>query len=102
MAIVVGGYLLGRALEGVFLATFRFEIFLWRPFDGAFRTVIARRNPNLLLLTAGVLAGRPDGGYAAVAAWTLASNAVHAVRVAQALGRRRRGEPVAPWGAAPA
>jgi phosphatidylglycerophosphate synthase len=97
VAIVVGGYLLGRALEGVFLLAFRMEIFLWRPFDGFFRAIIARRNPNLLLLSAGTLAGRPELGFWAVAVWTLVCNAVHVVRIAQAFSERSRGIAVRPW-----
>ena len=56
MWIVVGGYLAGRLLEGVFIVAFGLEMFSWRRFDGWFRQVIARRNPNLNLLTAGVAA----------------------------------------------
>ncbi|MCG8590417.1 MAG: CDP-alcohol phosphatidyltransferase family protein [Proteobacteria bacterium] len=97
MWIIVVGYVAGRLLEGLFLALFKMEIFSWRPFDAAFRTVIARRNPNLLFLSGGVIAGRPDLGYAAVAGWTLASLAVHSVRLAQAFLARRRGEAIAPW-----
>ena len=33
------------------------EMFIWRPFDLRFRLVIARRNPNLVLLTAAVVGG---------------------------------------------
>ena len=59
MWIVVLGYIVGRLLEGVFILSFKMEMFTWRPFDGWFRQVIARRNPNLLLLTAGVALGPP-------------------------------------------
>jgi phosphatidylglycerophosphate synthase len=95
--IVVGGYLLGRALEGIFLLAFGIEIHSWRPLDSAFRSVTARRNPNLALLTVGVAAGRPEAGFAAVAAWTLLSNAFHAVRIAQAFGERSAGRRVGAW-----
>jgi phosphatidylglycerophosphate synthase len=96
MWIIVGGYLLGRALEGIFLVTFKMEIFLWRPFDGFFRTIISRRNPNLLMLSAGVALGRPDAGYLAVAAWTLICNAIHILRLVQAFRARSRGEVMRP------
>jgi len=98
--IAVVGYVAGRLEEGIFLARFGFEIHSWRPLDSRFRLVTARRNPNLVLLSAGTLAGRPDLGLAAVAAWTLASLAVHAVRLAQAWSRTRRGAPVRAWQAA--
>jgi phosphatidylglycerophosphate synthase len=97
MWVTVVGYLLGRGLEGLFMLAFQMEIFLWRPFDGFFRTIIARRNPNLLLLTIGVAASRPDLGFFAVAAWTAICNVVHVVRLAQAAAARRRGEAVHSW-----
>jgi len=95
--IAVGGYVLGRLEEGIFLARFGFEIHSWRPLDSRFRLVTARRNPNLLLLTAGTAAGRPDLGLGAVAVWTLASLAFHAVRLAQAWSRARRGDRIRGW-----
>jgi hypothetical protein len=97
MWIIVGGYVLGRLLEGVFLAFFKQEMFTWRPFDGFFRTIIARRNPNLVLLTVGTAMGRPGAGYIAVAIWTVICNVVLMVRIAQAFGERRRGNPIRPW-----
>jgi phosphatidylglycerophosphate synthase len=97
-AIAVAGYIAGRLLEGLFLGAFRFEIHSWRPIDALFRTITARRNPNLILLTVGALGGRPDLGLVMVASWTAASLGFHAVRLAQAFAARRRGEPVAAWG----
>lgn len=99
--ICVGGYVAGRAVEGIFLLLFGIEIHSWRPLDSFFRTITARRNPNLVLLTVATAAGRPDVGLHAVAAWTVLSIAFHAVRVLQAARERRRGRPVAPWYAAP-
>ena len=98
-AVVVGGYLAGRLLEGTFLAAFRFETHSWRPLDAAFRTVTARRNPNLILLSVGTLFLRPDLGLVMVALWTVASLLFHAVRLGQALAARRRGDPVVAWDA---
>ena len=95
--IVVGGYLVGRALEGIFLAAFRMELFLWRPFDGFFRTIIARRNPNLILLSLGVVLGSPSGGYEAVAVWTAICIGIAACRNVQAFVVRSGGTPVRPW-----
>jgi phosphatidylglycerophosphate synthase len=96
-AIVVGGYLVGRALEGVFLARFGFETHSWRPIDGLFRTITARRNPNLILLSVGVIGGRPDLGLVMVALWTIASLGFHALRLAQAETARVRGAAPTPW-----
>ncbi len=100
--VVVGGYVVGRLLEGAFLAAFRFETHSWRPMDAAFRTVTARRNPNLILLSVGTLAGHPDTGLVMVALWTGVSLLFHLVRLAQAFAARRRGEPVIAWDAAEA
>jgi phosphatidylglycerophosphate synthase len=92
--IAVVGYVAGRLLEGVFLGTFKFETHSWRPIDALFRTITARRNPNLILLSVGALGGRPDLGLVMVALWTGISLAFHGVRLAQAFALRRRGEPV--------
>lgn len=97
--VVVGGYVVGRLLEGAFLAAFRIETHSWRPLDGAVRTVTARRNPNLILLSVGTLAGRPDLGLVLVALWTAASLGFHVVRLAQAFALRRRGRAVVAWDA---
>ena len=37
MIVIVGGYVVGRILEGIFLAAFGMEMFTWRPFDAFFR-----------------------------------------------------------------
>ena len=91
------GYVVGRLQEGFFLWRFRFEIHAWRPLDAAFRLFTARRNPNLAILTAAAVAGRPDLGLQAVAAWTLLSLAFHFWRIWQAEHRRRAGQPVRSW-----
>jgi phosphatidylglycerophosphate synthase len=97
MWIVVAGYVLGRAQEGLFLAAFRFEMFGWRPLDARSRLITARRNPNLVLLSLAVLAGRPDIGLAAVAVWTLICLAFHGVRIVQAFVARAAGRAVTPY-----
>src|SRR5262245_283289 len=95
--IVVAGYLVGRLEEGLFLLAFEMEMHCWRPIDALFRTITARRNPNLLLLTVGAAGGRPDLGLAMVAVWTAVSLGFHAARIAQAFAARSRGEPVRPF-----
>jgi phosphatidylglycerophosphate synthase len=84
LAVVIGGYIAQRLLEGIFLAAFKVEMHAWRPFDSFFRLITARRNPNLILLTLAVLAGRPDLGMIAVAVWTGLSFVVHLVQCLQA------------------
>ena len=96
-AIVVGGYVTGRLLEGVFLLFFKQELFTWQRFDAMFRTVIARRNPNLILLSVGTLLGRPDLGFLAVAFWTVVANIVPAIRIVQAFVQRSRGIEIQSW-----
>jgi phosphatidylglycerophosphate synthase len=97
VCIVIAGYILGRAQEGLFLAAFRFEMFGWRPLDALSRLVTARRNPNLFLLSVATLAGWPDVGLAAVAIWTLLCLAFHSVRIAQAFAARAMGRAVSPY-----
>ncbi len=99
MWIVIAGYVAGRLLEGLFLLAFKIEIHSWTPLDSAFRTITARRNPNLILLTGGLLAGRADLALAAVAAWTLVSIAFHVARLVRAFGEQRQGREIAAWNA---
>lgn len=94
--VVVGGYVLQRLQEALFLQLFGIQIHVWRPFDSFFRLITARRNPNLLLLTLATLAGRPDLGMVAVAVWTVLCLLVHSLQIAQALVARRHA-PVESW-----
>jgi phosphatidylglycerophosphate synthase len=94
---VVVGYFASRLLEGLFLLAFKMESHCWRPIDSLFRTITARRNPNLIFLSVGALAGRPDLGIVMVALWTLVSFTFHAVRLVQAVVLRRRGVAIEPW-----
>ena len=95
--ITLVGYIVGRLLEGVFMLAFKMEIHSWRPIDSFFRTITARRNPNLILLSLGTLGGRPEWGLVCVAVWTLCSIAFHTVRLLQACGQRWRGQPLQMW-----
>lgn len=95
MIVVIGGYVAQRVEEGIFLKLFKVEMHAWRPFDSFFRQITARRNPNLILLTLSVFAGRPDIGLAAVAVWTAVCFAVHALQIVQALATPR--EKIVSW-----
>jgi phosphatidylglycerophosphate synthase len=98
MAAILFGYVAQRLIEGAFIRmTGGMHIHVWRPFDSRFRLITARRNPNMVILFASMLAARPDWGIVAVAAWTIASLAVHLVRLVQASAVRRRGEPIVSW-----
>jgi phosphatidylglycerophosphate synthase len=95
--IVFVGYIVGRLLEGFFILVFGQEMFTWRPFDIKFRLVIARRNPNLVLLSVATLLGRPDLGLIAVGIWTLCCILVQCVRIFQAAAFQMRGREIRPF-----
>lgn len=96
-AIVIG-YVVGRLVEGAFhLWMGPFSIFLWRRIDSYFRLVTARRNPNLILLTASALSGRPDLGLVAVAVWTTLSSLLLLARLGMAARERVASGPLRPW-----
>lgn len=82
--VIVGGYVLQRLVEGVFIRAFKMHIHMWRPFDSFFRLITARRNPNLIILTLACLVGQPDVGIVVVAVWTALSLLVHLAQLAQA------------------
>ena len=95
--VIIAGYLLGRGLEGSFILAFKIETHCWRPIDSLFRTITARRNPNLLLLSVGTLGGRPDLGLVMVAIWTVVCMGFHIERILQALFERSRGIRIECW-----
>ncbi len=94
---IVFGYIVQRVIEGIFMRRFGMHIHVWQQVDSRFRLVTARRNPNMVILVASLLVGRPDLGIEMVALWTLLSLIFHAVRLAQANARRDRGRPVISW-----
>jgi phosphatidylglycerophosphate synthase len=91
------GYIALRLLEWDFIATFGVRLHTWRRWDSRFRLISSRRNPNLILLSAATLCGRPDLGLAAVALWTLGCLAIHGVRWLQAWLEARRNGPLSSW-----
>jgi phosphatidylglycerophosphate synthase len=96
--VIIGGYVAQRAIEGLSIKRFDgMEIHVWRPLDSRFRLITARRNPNMVILAAALLFGRPDTGLVLVAWWTLISLIFHAVRLAQMTERKARGAKVASW-----
>jgi phosphatidylglycerophosphate synthase len=94
---IVGGYVVQRVIEGIFMRRYGMHIHVWRKLDSRFRLVTARRNPNMVILVVSLLFARPDVGLEYVAFWTLFSLVFHAVRLAQANDRALRGEPVTSW-----
>lgn len=98
LGAIVVGYVVGRLVEAAFdFGLAKFSLFCWRPVDSYFRLIMARRNPNLLILMAGVLLGRPDRGLLAVAAWTVACSIFLSVRLGMAVHSRVTEGPLRPW-----
>ena len=98
MWAIIGGYVLQRLIEGIFMRRFGgMHIHVWQPIDSQFRLITARRNPNMVLLVAALLFGRPDIGLELVALWTIISLIFHAVRLAQANAVHDRGGRIVSW-----
>ena len=97
LAAIVVGYIAQRVIEGIFMRRYKMHIHVWRPVDSKFRLVTARRNPNMVILVASLLFGRPDVGLQLVALWTILSLIFHAVRLAMANGRADRGRQIISW-----
>ncbi|MGD9300615.1 MAG: CDP-alcohol phosphatidyltransferase family protein [Desulfobacterales bacterium] len=96
--LIVIGYIVGRLVEGVFLARLgKFGLFCWRPVDSYFRLITARRNPCLIFLTIGAFLGRPDVGLAAVTVWTVLTSIFLCLRLAMALHRQKVDGSVRSW-----
>jgi phosphatidylglycerophosphate synthase len=96
IAAILGGYILQRLMEGISIKWLGLEIHIWRKIDTVFRQITARRNPNLVILTAFTLLGRPDWGLIAVAWWTVICLVLHGLQLLQALFAQRSG-PLESW-----
>ena len=96
--LIVVFYAVGRFVEAAFtLGLGRFGIFCWQPVDSYFRLITARRNPNMLLLSAGTVCGRPDLGLLAVAFWTVLTSLFLVARLGMAVYVRIRRGPLSSW-----
>lgn len=84
-AVILVSYFVGRLAEIVFKRRLGFNPYIWRPFDAAFRLVIARRNTILLFLTLGAVTGGLAGAWLAAAAWAVLSTAIQCFRLFQGL-----------------
>lgn len=92
------GYVAGRFIESFFKhAVGGGSLFAWRPFDSYFRLVMARRNPNLILLTVFYLAGLPGIGLTAVVIWTVLSSVILTIRLFQGMWAKSRSQSMRPW-----
>ena len=96
LTVIVAGYVLQRIEEGIFMACFKMDMHVWQRFDSRLRLITARRNPNLLILSASLLVGRPDVGISVIAIWTAVCLVLHALRIVQAAFARRHG-PLRSW-----
>jgi phosphatidylglycerophosphate synthase len=94
---ILVAYVLQRIMEGIAIKWLGLEIHIWRPIDTWFREITARRNPNLILLTASVLAGKPDWGLLWVAVWSVICLILHAIQLAYAFIVRVRKGPLQSW-----
>ncbi|MDA9223712.1 CDP-alcohol phosphatidyltransferase family protein [Tateyamaria sp.] len=92
--ITVVGYVIQRIQEGIFIKAFGIEMHIWRKFDSWYRLFVARRNPNLAILTAFALFSYPAEGLISVAIWTLISLIVHSLQIFQAA---RAPHPLQSW-----
>jgi phosphatidylglycerophosphate synthase len=97
LAAIIGGYVVQRLIEGIFMRKYGMHIHVWRKIDSKFRLITARRNPNMVILVVALLFGQPGLGLELVALWTLLSLIFHAVRLAQANALSERGGKVASW-----
>jgi phosphatidylglycerophosphate synthase len=95
-AIILGCYVIGRLVEISFHLLFGFNAFLFRPFDSAFRTIVARRNILLLIMMVGLVAGRATEAFVACATWSVISTLIQLVRIGQAW-LQSRAAPLTPW-----
>ncbi|MFK7913519.1 MAG: CDP-alcohol phosphatidyltransferase family protein [Pseudomonadales bacterium] len=97
LLLIMGGYIGGRLIEAAFHALGSCGIFSWRPFDAYFRLITGRRNPCMILLSTGVLIGRPDLGLYWVVWWTLLSTGILLLRLLYAAVVRVRSGPLHSW-----
>jgi phosphatidylglycerophosphate synthase len=97
LAVIVGGYVVQRLIEGAFIQWFGMHIHVWRKSDSDFRLITARRNPNMVILFFATLLGRPDTGLILLAWWTGLSCLFHLVRLGQARALKARGGAIVSW-----
>ncbi|TRW17410.1 CDP-alcohol phosphatidyltransferase family protein [Glacieibacterium frigidum] len=89
--VVIATYLVGRLCEGVFELRHRFVPFVWRPRDARFRLVLARRNPNLIILTAGAVTDVAAESYLVMAGWCAVCAVIQLWNLVESEWTRRRG-----------
>lgn len=94
---ILATYFGGRASEKLFKKRFGFNQYLWRRYDGYLRSVIARRNTILLILTAGALCSQMVLSIHVIAVWCVLSIGLQMSRWLYAEWRARSGHRVESW-----
>jgi phosphatidylglycerophosphate synthase len=97
VGIILAGYVLQRAIEGIAIKWLGLEIHIWRKIDTLFRQITARRNPNLIILTLFTLIQKPDWGLIIVAAWTVLCLVLHAIQLMHAFAYKKKSGPLTSW-----
>ncbi|MBX7146453.1 MAG: CDP-alcohol phosphatidyltransferase family protein [Alphaproteobacteria bacterium] len=94
---VLLSYLAGRILEGWFLWRHKIQIHVWRPIDSFFRLIVARRNPNLVILMIGLALGSPEIAFYALAAWSIFCVLFHIYQSVSAENFRSQHDHITSW-----
>ncbi|MCP3866970.1 MAG: CDP-alcohol phosphatidyltransferase family protein, partial [Gammaproteobacteria bacterium] len=98
MTLIFVGYTAGRLVEGAFSQWIgSFGIYSWQPIDSFNRLITARRNPCLLIMTAGLMGGRPDLALEIVAIWTLVSSLFLIIRLTMGFHAQKTEGPLQSW-----
>lgn len=87
--IVIACYVADRLVLAIYPARFKRGLHTHAPIDAWLRTFIARRNTNLIIITAGVLIGEGIAAFYVVTAWQALTLAYHAGRTAWIFGVER-------------
>jgi phosphatidylglycerophosphate synthase len=85
--LIIGGfvfYIAGRLCEGYFIQRHDFHIHVWRKIDSFFRLIVARRNPNMIILNLSLFIARPDLGVIAITLYAVITFFIHILQIVQA------------------
>lgn len=80
---MTGAYVADRLVTWAFTARTGRSIHAYMPLDVRLRTIISRRNVNLVIFTLGLLAGVAVEAFYVIVAWQVATLAFHAARLAR-------------------
>jgi phosphatidylglycerophosphate synthase len=80
---MTGAYVADRIVARLFTERTGKSIHAYTPLDVRLRTIISRRNVNLVIFTVGLLLGVPVAAFYVIVAWQVATLGFHAARLAQ-------------------